>query len=93
MSATNTLWTREHEVRERQNPAEGRRPHWSWLVARGLGALALLAVGTIHLQQYLGPYSAIPTIGTLFLLNFAAAIVIGAALVGRFTTRAPTLRW
>jgi hypothetical protein len=34
--------------------------------ARVLGALALLAVGAIHLQQYFELYSELRTIGTLF---------------------------
>lgn len=51
------------------------------LAARFLGALALLAVGAVHLQQYELLYSAIPTIGTLFLLNFVGATVIGLGLV------------
>lgn len=51
------------------------------LGARVLGALAVLAVGSIHLQQYLKLYSAIPTIGTLFLLNFAAATAIALGLL------------
>jgi hypothetical protein len=38
-------------------------------------------VGAVHLQQYEFLYSAIPTIGTLFLLNFAGATVIGLALL------------
>jgi hypothetical protein len=51
-------------------------------LARYLGAAALLGVGIVHLQQYLGAhYSAIPTIGTLFALNFASAVVIAAGLV------------
>jgi hypothetical protein len=58
-----------------------RHPRWGWLAARGLGAVAILAVGAIHLQQYYGPYSAIPTIGTLFVLNFVAATLIGLALL------------
>ncbi len=37
--------------------------------------------GVVHLQQYFGPYQAIPTIGVLFLLDFAAAIAIGIALL------------
>lgn len=53
----------------------------AWLAARALGALAVLAVGAIHLQQYLWLYSAIPTIGTLFVLNFAGATVIGLGLL------------
>jgi hypothetical protein len=51
------------------------------LAARALGALSLLAVGAVHLQQYLNIYSAIPTIGTLFVLNFAGATAIGLALL------------
>jgi hypothetical protein len=56
---------------------------WSsaWLGARVVGALALLATGAVHLQQYLKLYSAIPTIGTLFVLNFAGATAIGLALL------------
>ncbi|MGH9134008.1 MAG: hypothetical protein ACRDZZ_08740 [Ilumatobacteraceae bacterium] len=56
-------------------------PRWTWLVARGVGALAVLTVGVVHLQQWRGPYAAIPTIGTLFILNFAAATAIGLALL------------
>jgi hypothetical protein len=57
-----------------------RRPS-IWLAARFLGALSLLAVGGVHLQQYDYLYSAIPTIGTLFLLNFVGATVIGLGLL------------
>jgi hypothetical protein len=46
-----------------------------------LGALSLLAVGAVHLHQYEGLYSAIPTIGTLFVLNFAGATVFGVGLL------------
>jgi len=45
------------------------------------GALSLLAVGAVHLQQYLYLYSTVPTIGTLFLLNFVSATVIGLTLL------------
>jgi hypothetical protein len=49
---------------------------------RFLGALAILAVGAVHLQQYIGEdYSSIPTIGTLFLLNAIGAAVIGLGLL------------
>jgi hypothetical protein len=54
---------------------------WPWLAARVLGALALLTTGALHLQQYLVLYSAVPVIGTLFLLNFAGASAIGLALL------------
>ena len=52
-----------------------------WLAVRCLGTLAVLAVGAVHLQQYFGLYSAIPTIGTLFVLNAAGATVIGLGLL------------
>ena len=52
-----------------------------WLAARFLGAFSLLAVGAVHLQQYEYLYSTIPTIGTLFLLNFVGATVIGLGLL------------
>jgi hypothetical protein len=51
------------------------------LAARVLGALATLAVGAVHLQQYSKLYSDVPTIGTLFVLNFVGATVIGLALL------------
>jgi hypothetical protein len=51
------------------------------LGARFLGALALLAVGAVHLQQYEYLYSSIPTIGTLFLLDFVGATAIGLGLL------------
>ena len=54
---------------------------WGWLALRGLGALALLATGAIHLHLYAGIYSQIPTIGTLFLLNFAGATTLALGLL------------
>jgi hypothetical protein len=51
------------------------------LLARYLGAAALLAVGLDHLEQRSAAhYAAIPTIGTLFLLNFVSATVVAIAL-------------
>lgn len=52
-----------------------------WLTLRLLGALSVLAVGAVHLQQYNYLYSSIPTIGTLFLLNFVGATAIGLGLL------------
>jgi hypothetical protein len=52
-----------------------------WIGARVLGALSLLAVGAVHLQQYFELYSEIPTIGTLFVLNFVGATIVGLALL------------
>ena len=49
---------------------------------RYLGAAALLGVGIDHIQQYLGAsYSVIPTIGTLFALNFVSSVLLAAGLV------------
>jgi hypothetical protein len=49
---------------------------------RVTGALALLAMGVIHLEQYLGAgYSEIRTIGTLFLLNFIGAALVALGLI------------
>jgi hypothetical protein len=51
------------------------------VAARYLGAAALLGVGLDHLEQYSTEhYSAIPTIGTLFALNFVSAALIAGAL-------------
>ncbi len=55
------------------------------------GALALVAVGADHLEEYTANhFSTVPTIGTLFLLNFIAATVVGVALLlplGRLVKR------
>jgi multisubunit Na+/H+ antiporter MnhG subunit len=49
---------------------------------RRLGAIALLAVGAVHLQQYLGAgYRSIPTIGPLFLLNAVSSGVVAIGLL------------
>jgi hypothetical protein len=53
----------------------------------------VLVTGVAHIEQYaVDDYSTVPTIGTLFLLNFIAAIVIAVGLVapigriaGRYT--------
>jgi hypothetical protein len=49
--------------------------------ARVLGALALFIVGAVHLQQYFELYSEVPTIGTLFVLNFVGATIVGLGLL------------
>jgi hypothetical protein len=51
-------------------------------VTRRLGAITLLLIGGIHYQQYhYAFYSAIPTIGPLFLLNFIGATALGLFLL------------
>jgi hypothetical protein len=51
-------------------------------VALWAGALGVLATGADHLEEYTAnQFSSVPTIGTLFLLNFLASLVIAAGLV------------
>src|SRR6516164_8887451 len=60
-------------------------------VALGVGAVALLATGADHLDEYTANhFSTVPTIGTLFLLNFIVATAVAVGLVlpwGRITKR------
>ena len=81
MNVHRTLTRRDADAAPLDTVVGQERPSWGWLVARCLGALAVLAGGAVHLQQYFGPYRAIPTIGRLFLVNFAAATVIALALL------------
>jgi hypothetical protein len=68
-------------------------------LTRYLGAVALLAVGIDHIEQYyVDHYRAVPTIGTLFLLDFVLALLVSVCLVaparriaGRFAGRVVTL--
>jgi plastocyanin len=53
------------------------------VLARLIGAGALLASGGIHLDLYLTSYHAIPTIGPLFLVQTASALLIGLVLAVR----------
>ncbi len=51
-------------------------------IARYLGAVSILVVGAIHAQQYYYDYFyVVPTIGTLFLLSFVGAGVVGVTLL------------
>ena len=53
-------------------------------VARYLGAVALAGVGVDHLWQFsVDSYSVIPTIGTLFALNFASALLVALGLIAQ----------
>ncbi|HTU97072.1 MAG TPA: hypothetical protein VMF14_14595 [Solirubrobacteraceae bacterium] len=56
-------------------------------ILRRLGAITLLVVGGVHLQQYLAGYSVVPTIGTLFVLNAIGAAAVAAGLL------TPIERW
>lgn len=58
-----------------------RRLHFAGEIARYLGAASILVVGAIHAQQYYDAYfRVVPTIGTLFLLSFIGAGIVGAVL-------------
>lgn len=49
---------------------------------RMLGAVAVLVVGAVHLEQYYGVhFNVVPIIGPLFVLNFAGATLIGLGLL------------
>jgi hypothetical protein len=65
-----------------------RTRNYLLLATRTLGATTLLVIGGIHIQQYQYDfYSAIPTIGTLFLLNFFAGTGLGLLLLVPFKPR------
>jgi hypothetical protein len=73
------------------NSATQRLATTSWLGSRRsiishlalyLGALGVLATGIDHIEQYsVDNYSTVPTIGTLFLLNFIASAVLTIGLI------------
>lgn len=48
---------------------------------RRIGVLAILVTGAVHLQQYLGEYHDVPTIGPLFLLNAIGAGFVALGLL------------
>jgi hypothetical protein len=63
---------------------------------RALGALSLLAIAAVHFYEYYADhYSAIPTIGTLFLLNGAGATALALILLAPLNAVLPGLaaRW
>ena len=58
-------------------------------VALAVGALAVLAAGADHLEEYTAnQFSTVPTIGTLFLLNFLASTALGVGLLLSLRRRA-----
>jgi hypothetical protein len=64
----------------RRRPADTRR-RLVGEIARYLGAASILVVGAIHAQQYYDAYfRVVPTIGTLFLLSFIGAAIVGTIL-------------
>jgi hypothetical protein len=64
--------------------SEAGQPSRSWAPAtlRTVGAVAVLVVGAVHLQQYFAVhFNVVPVIGPLFALNFVGATVIGLGLL------------
>ena len=60
--------------------------------ARYLGGVSILVVGAIHAQQYYDAYfRVVPTIGTLFLLSFIGAAVVGSLLFAPVQLLGPRL--
>jgi len=75
-SALELYATVGHDVERRK-----RRREVATQIARYLGAVSILVVGGIHAEQYYEDYfSIVPTIGTLFLLSFIGAGVVGTVL-------------
>jgi CBS domain containing-hemolysin-like protein len=71
-----------HLPRFRSTPARMSGARVVTEITRYAGAISILAVGAIHAQQYYDAYfSSVPTIGTLFLLSFVAAGIVGVALL------------
>ncbi len=58
----------------------------------GVGAAGVLATGADHLYEYaVDGFSTVPTIGTLFLLNFIGATIIGLAMLIPIARIAPRI--
>jgi hypothetical protein len=81
-------------LRERAIPANRQMPGEAILaepspgqartstLLRATGAIAVLVVGAVHLEQYFAVhFNVVPIIGPLFLLNFIGATSIGVGLL------------
>jgi hypothetical protein len=67
---------------QRTAPVLSKPARPQYLAVRILGAVLLLFVGADHYYEYsVDHYSVLPTIGTLFLLNFISASVVGLVLL------------
>ena len=58
----------------------GARSSVNLVAARAVAAGLVVATGAIHLYLYRDGFSAVPTIGRLFLLNFVGSAVVGVTL-------------
>ncbi|HET9058642.1 MAG TPA: hypothetical protein VFN61_01880, partial [Acidimicrobiales bacterium] len=70
--------------RQREAPGRPLTRRRAWSVPAVGGAALLMASGVVHLYLYFNGYGPVPTIGDLFLSQFAACTLVGAAIV---TTR------
>jgi hypothetical protein len=68
------LATNQNRVREWTTPVD-------LLVGRVAGAGLLVWMGWIHLHLWSAGYKHLPSIGTLFLLNFIGAVVLAVAVL------------
>src|SRR5436305_202466 len=75
------------------SPTSKRKSGMLPLLARRLGALAILGTGAVHLQQYLvQDFRGIPAIKILFLLNVIGSGVVGSLLLASLDRLLPQ-RW
>lgn len=78
-----TVLERRPAANRQQLPAADAEVHRERGTAlRVLGAAAVMVIGAVHLEQYIGVhFSVVPVIGPMFLLNFIGAMVIAAGLL------------
>ena len=74
----------EQPGRRQAGPAGAEtRPSANVVAARAVAAGLVVATGAIHLYLYRDGFSAVPTVGRLFLANFVAGVVLGLAILLR----------
>ena len=82
-------------VRRQEETAAAPPSTGGGTIVRVLGALALLGMGVVHLEQFFAVhYRVVPAIGPLFALNFAGATMLAVLLVsplGRSRSLGPLL--
>jgi hypothetical protein len=69
--------------RQATRPAARTRTSVNLVAARAVAAGLVVATGAIHLYLYRDGFSAVPTIGRLFLANFVVGVVLGLAVLLR----------
>ena len=69
--------------RQRARPGATTRASINLVAARAVAAALVAATGAIHLYLYRDGFSALPTIGRLFLANFVVGVVLGLAILLR----------